>query len=48
MVLMNDDYNLLHTKKDDLLTHLKKALVDAGLHDLDVESIHLNVKHVHR
>ncbi len=48
MVLMKDDYQRLHSQKDDLLKQLKKALEDAGLRNFDVESIRLNVKHVKR
>ena len=45
MALKKDD---LHSRKDDLLKHISKALADAGLHDFDVQSIHLNLKHVRR
>jgi hypothetical protein len=48
MELKDDQNPLLFSLKDDLLKRVKKALADAGLGDFDLQSIHLNYKHVRR
>jgi hypothetical protein len=37
-----------HSGKDQLLDQVRKALAEAGLHEYEVQSIRLNVKHVRR
>jgi hypothetical protein len=48
MGLMDDEEirGRIHSGKDHLLNQVRRALAEAGLHDYEVQSIRLNVKHV--
>jgi hypothetical protein len=43
MAYNNLDFQRLQSQKDDLLKLIREALRKAGLHDLDIKSIHVDI-----
>lgn len=45
MTQQKKPHDLVHSSKDDLLQKVRNALTEAGLHEYDLDSIRLYVKH---